>query len=608
MRRILMGMIVIGAAITSPAMAQTQRAATGTALRAAANLTEASKPEQPKTQPKSLQPAAPEPEKKEAKPERAEAESSTMEREIGQLRQLVLEQSRELESQRAALREQQNRMEMLEHQVGNGSAEASTGSTPRLESKAKSMEAAQQDLSQKIDKLGTDVGDTKKSVDAIKKSNPFTFGGDIRFRVEPFYGGPTSTTAGQPVNALEQVRMRVRLRVNINAKLTDELSGGLTFASGDVNDPISTNQTLSSYYSRKPLLFDRFFINYNPKWFKPFTLTVGKFAYPWYRTELTWDNDLNPEGAAQTFAFNLKTPILKKITLVTFELPFNNVAGNATNGGSGANARLINSSFVYGAQLGTIWEFTSSWKVGAYAAYYDFHRADGVAVALNAANTSQQFANIFRLGGASVQNIMGSVPVGAVTTTLPGGVPTFSTTFTPGGPFQFASKFGLMDVILRNDFKTGFDRFPAVLLFDFVQNTRACENLRLFPAAAVLTNGAPSYSVIVPAGGVLTPPTSVACRANQRHGYWIEARLGRTQEKGDWNFGYTFMRIEREAVMSAFNFSDLRQNSNVLNHRTEIFYQAHKNVQLAFTGLFGRPLATTERFLKRLQLDIVYKF
>lgn len=107
--------------------------------------------------------------------------------------------------------------------------------------------------------------------------------------------------------------------------------------------------------------------------------------------------------------------------------------------------------------------------------------------------------------------------------------------------------------------------------------------------------------------------TSAPCNSRERRGYWLEARLGRALEQGDWQLAYTRMFIEREAVMGAFNFSDLRQNSNVSQHRVELLYQAHKNVQLGFTGLFGRPLnfgGTTpaENSLKRLQFDVIYKF
>ncbi len=104
----------------------------------------------------------------------------------------------------------------------------------------------------------------------------------------------------------------------------------------------------------------------------------------------------------------------------------------------------------------------------------------------------------------------------------------------------------------------------------------------------------------------------VACNPRDRQAYWAEVQVGKTQEKGDLRFGYSLIRIEREAVISAFNFDDLRQATNLINHRVEAFYQAYKNITLGFTGLIGRPLVTPassrERFLKRLQFDVIYKF
>jgi hypothetical protein len=46
-------------------------------------------------------------------------------------------------------------------------------------------------------------------------------------------------------------------------------------------------------------------------------------------------------------------------------------------------------------------------------------------------------------------------------------------------------------------------------------------------------------------------------------------------------------------------------------HRLQVFYHAYRNVQLGFTGLFGRPLVTAsnpkEDSLTRLQFDVTYK-
>jgi hypothetical protein len=140
------------------------------------------------------------------------------------------------------------------------------------------------------------------------------------------------------------------------------------------------------------------------------------------------------------------------------------------------------------------------------------------------------------------------------------------------------------------DFDTGLSRFPLTTLFNFADNTRACENVSAFVAAGV----------------------AISCNARDRQGYWAEAQFGQTKVKGDWRFGYTFMRIEREAVVSAFNASDIRQPTNVAQHRIEGAYQAYPNVTLALTTFIGRQLVTEqtpeERWLKRMQFDFNYKF
>jgi hypothetical protein len=104
-----------------------------------------------------------------------------------------------------------------------------------------------------------------------------------------------------------------------------------------------------------------------------------------------------------------------------------------------------------------------------------------------------------------------------------------------------------------------------------------------------------------------------ACNSRERRGYWLEGRASRLQDRGDVQVAYTHMMIEREAIMGAFNFSDLHQSCDVSQHRLEFFYQAHKNIHLGFTGLFGLPLnrgtsTPPEPLLKRLQFDVILKF
>src|SRR5260370_1608086 len=178
--------------------------------------------------------------------------------------------------------------------------------------------AAQGDLAQKVAEPEANLGDSQKNLESrLKTFGPFVFSGDVRLRAEPTFGGPSERSQ-------DRFRERFRLRFNAEAQLNDQLKGGFSFASGDLNNPISTNQTANQYATRKSIAIDRAYATYNPSWFRPLTLTGGKFAYPWSNTELVWDKDLNPEGAAETLALNVKTPLLKKFRFVGFQLPFAN--------------------------------------------------------------------------------------------------------------------------------------------------------------------------------------------------------------------------------------------------------------------------------------------
>jgi hypothetical protein len=494
----------------------------------------------------------------------------------------------ELREVKELLRAQQQRIEALEEELRRTRGDASTLNAEPVVPKSVSEPVAPQGSLEKR---------LQSAESKLNHVGPFSFSGDFRLRDEPFFGGPAN-------QSLVRNRERFRLRFNGGVKLNDDISGGFSLASGDVNDPISTNQTTNQFYTRKPFAIDRAFISYRPHYFKPLTLTGGKFAYPWYNTELVWDKDLNPEGLAQTLSWNFETtPVLRKIAIVGFELPFAEVAGVS------ANNKSIAQSVIYGGQLQTVWQLAPWLKFGAYGGFYNYHNADSIAFALATASLSNpQTPNsgLLRLSQNSVQNSITTITKATIVTanTGPANTPTeLPTGVTSVQSAQFASKFGLLDAIARFDVKTPYQRWPIAVIGDYVQNTRACANVGHIPTAPPANTST----------AVFTLSTNAPCDPRQRRGYWLEGRFGRTEQKGDWQFAYTRMFIEREAVMGAFNASDIRQNSNLSQHRVEAFYQAHKNVQLAFTGYIGRPLnlgrtAPPENLLKRLQFDVIYKF
>jgi len=537
--------------------------------------------------------------------------------ELEQLRESVqaqvqkfTEHSQELESERAALHEQLGRIAALEAKLGVvPDAAASSMASVAVASPAAAPvgPAAQppQDVSKQLTNLEN----------KLKGLGPFTFAGDFRLRDEPYFGGPINQS---------QVRNRERYRARfyINAKLNDDISGGLGLATGDINDPITSNQTANQDFTRKPFYLDRAFITYTPHQFKPLTLIGGKFVYPWYRTELTWDNDINPEGVAQKLEWKSDDwHVLRQFALIGFELPFGESTKTSpvtTFTSNPPNALLpypnssIKQSVVYGGQIQTKWQLASWLSFTADTAFYNFHNADQIALANQVAYgpnaSSSPGVGVLKLNNTLTNSYQ--IATESFTVPVSGGGTTVVNSEIIGAKFN--SKFALSDTIAQFDIKTPSAAWPIRFLADYVQNTEACGNdpgIRPLSAAQLAT--LPANATVVNGGTTGAGLKNGVCDSHDRRAHWLEARFGRQQEKGDWQFAYTHMLIEREAVLSIFDFSDIRQGSNVQQNRVEASYQANKNVQLGFIGFFGRQLATTnatETELKRLQFDVIYKF
>ena len=60
-------------------------------------------------------------------------------------------------------------------------------------------------------------------------------------------------------------------------RLANEFDWGLRLATGSFADSISTNQTLTDFYNRKPFALDQAFITYKPHGVPGLRLQGGKF-------------------------------------------------------------------------------------------------------------------------------------------------------------------------------------------------------------------------------------------------------------------------------------------------------------------------------------------
>lgn len=136
------------------------------------------------------------------------------------------------------------------------------------------------------------------------------FGGDIRLR----YQGETKT------GSKHRDRGRFRLRYGFETKPNEQMKVAFRMATGEnkTNGPeqTSTNQSFTNTFQNKHVWIDRAYVEY-----KPFSLTDlflledmtvvgGKFANPFFTTDMVWDGDINPEGGAVKF-----TPVLGGIDM-----------------------------------------------------------------------------------------------------------------------------------------------------------------------------------------------------------------------------------------------------------------------------------------------------
>jgi len=113
----------------------------------------------------------------------------------------------------------------------------------------------------------------------------------------------------------------------------------------------------------------------------------------------------------------------------------------------------------------------------------------------------------------------------------------------------FVSDFNLVDVIADATLNTSRKDYPFTVTGDFVKNF----------------------------GAVSDDDT----------GLWVEAQYGLAESPKTWSLGYTFSRIEQDAVLSPFLFDDML-GTNATMHLTTASYAPLRNTNIDLTFIFGK--------------------
>jgi len=379
--------------------------------------------------------------------------------------------------------------------------------------------------------------DTERTLHAVaEKFSRFTPFGDFRVRYEGFYNRPG--TSGSTTH--DRDRARLRARIGFTYKHDDELAATFRIASGNPNDPISTNSSFDTAFSRDSVSLDWAYLTFTPGerfHIRPglLTLTGGRLPNPMFKTgELIFDDDLAFEGVAETVAL-LPAPrgALERLDLHAIQASFAEVS-------NGADGWMIGGQLHPRATFGDI-------VVEGGLGHYWWHMADLIAKDLN---TNSALAN---------SNLL-------TTRTTPSG-----TTIT-----GYQSGFSHTDLALAVTVPDAWFHKPLTVFGDVLYNWEA-KNDR----------------------------DQVGLRGG--------ASLGKTKARGDWKVGAFYERIEREAAISAFTFSDFglggtNQQGPVLEVAYQLLDPLTIQATTFFTSYIDRPSGTTNPTQVRLQLDAKLKF
>ena len=515
---------------------------------------------------------------------------------LNALEQALQQQNARLDQLQKIIVEQQQTIQLLAGKLGDAQPTATSSATlasapPEVRSPA---------IEDRLAKVETRVSE----IGAIK------FSGDIRLRAESLFGLSNSLANGDNPAVLgnelsPRHRMRLRARLQMRGTINDELDWGLRLATGSFADNISSNQTLTDFFNHKPFALDQAFVTYKPKRAPGLRLQGGKFEPPWTSTELTIDNDLMVEGFNESYTRAFKKSTLKDLTFVAWQLPFleqNSAFVRNSNGtvNIDQSRRGGRDLALYGAQIRALFEPSAKVALNLSLADHYFSGTQFI-------SPVQVFGNLLLLPLTFTIPASGTTPAQTITTQVSisrdllvagnaGLGLTNASNNATNRDGHLASGYNLVDMLARLELKHS-KRWPVTVLLNFITNTQTHD---------VVTAG--------PGGADLLLPN------NEKHGFWGEVQVGSTKARGNMLLGYTFMRIQKDAVLTPFNFSDITQQSDMRGHRFQFSYAADPRVTFSVIGIVTQrpngllgPFAATppgsiNRATKRLQFDTAIKF
>lgn len=352
-----------------------------------------------------------------------------------------------------------------------------------------------------------------------------SFEGDVRLRYEPDrFSARNALEVEHGVNRQRQAtldntiedqnRYRVRARFGINAKLNDTFTAGIRMTTGHMDNPLSPNQSIEIRQAKLDWGLDRVFITAKP--YSWLTATAGRFANPFFSTDMVWDRSLAMDGAAVTFTPKFKDGLSGFGTLGAF--PIDQVRKSSYN--------EADDKWFLGAQAGLEWVSPNKSSVKGAVALYDFKNVEGRANTLNGFDDRYNGTVMpYRQKGNNTFDVnQNGVSSCGVVSTLTG------LGYTGDG-CGLASQFKVVNLTGQIDLAI-FDPVHVILQGDYARNIG-------FDQREIQRRTGNLYK-------------------EENEAYQLKLTVGMPEinKRHDWQVFGAYKRIEADAVMDAFTDSD----------------------------------------------------
>eukprot|EP01132_Coremiostelium_polycephalum_P020282 gene20281-24100_t len=160
-------------------------------------------------------------------------------------------------------------------------------------------------------------------------------------------------------------------RLGMKAVISPEWTAGIRLGTGNDNNPVSTTQTLGGGFGKKDIWLDQGYLTWKTTDYM--TLTAGRFANPFYSTDMMYSGDLNFDGVAAIFNHKLNSDWGLFGTLGAFPVEYS--PDTATT--NGFDKDESENKWLFGGQIGADWKINRSNSLKGSMAYYHFGDIQG---------------------------------------------------------------------------------------------------------------------------------------------------------------------------------------------------------------------------------------